>query len=167
MIQKYYNVFSSNDLDLIWKYLVENKWQFGHVSLPSSNKKFWSMNFDEEIFFYEHLFNKIKNIIGQNYTLQTVYANGHTYGMEGEFHLDSPDINGFTFLYYPHYKWKKSWNGCTTILIDEENFEMVYPTPNSAIMFPSLLWHRSEPVSREFYDLRVTIAFKIIKNDNN
>lgn len=166
MITQFNNVFEMEDIHKIWHYLKQSKWRFGNTSLPKSNKQFWIMELNEFDFFTKILYSKIKKIIGEDYYLETVYANGHTYGMEGEFHVDSPNPNGYTFLYYPHLKWKKSWNGCTTILEDNETVKVIYPSPNTAVIFPSLLWHRGESPSRDFFDLRVTIAFKLIKNNH-
>src|SRR5438105_4229966 len=43
-----------------------------------------------------------------------VYANGHTYGVEGYVHQDNKDTeNYFSTIYYAHPVWHKNWAGDT------------------------------------------------------
>ena len=159
-ISLYTNVFCDEDYNKIWSYLTSNNWSYGHVSNRGSLKRFWSMDFTNDSFFTEHLFNKIKCFIGNNYILERVYANGQTHGLDGEFHQDCLDEYGYTFLYYPSKEWKLDWGG-STVIVDGTEPKLVYPFPNTAVIFPGKLFHCGNAPSREFYDLRVSIAFKI------
>lgn len=159
-IQTYVDVFCQNDYNKVWSFLNSNKWSFGHISNQGSSKKFWSMNLNDNAFFTDHLFNRLKELIGDDYSLERVYANGQTYGLSGEFHQDCLDDYGYTLLYYPSKDWKTNWEGCTVIL-DGSNLRSFYPHPNTAIMFPGKLLHYGSSPSREFYDLRITIAYKL------
>ena len=160
-IKTYNNVFCDEDYNKIWSYLTSNNWSFGHVSNEGSSKQFWNMDFTNNSFFTEYLFDKIKNLVGDNYTLERVYANGQTYGLDGEFHQDSFDGKGYTFLYYPSINWETNWGG-TTLIFDGTELKSFYPFPNTAIMFPGNLFHCGNGPSREFYDLRITIAYKLL-----
>jgi hypothetical protein len=159
-ISLYTDVFCEQDYHEIWSFLRSNNWSFGHTSNSKSLKRFWSMDFSNNLFFTEHLFGVIKKLIGDNYTIERVYANGQTYGLNGEFHYDCLDDCGYTFLYYPNREWKTDWDGCT-VIHEGENIRSFYPLPNTAIMFPGKLLHCGNGPSREFYDLRISIAYKL------
>lgn len=160
-ITTYTNVFCEQDCSKIWSFLREDNWCFGHTSNLKSSKKFWGMEFSKNLFFTEYLFDQIKKLIGDNnYIIERVYANGQTYGLDGEFHQDTSDDYGYTFLYYPMQEWRVEWGGCT-LIHDGENMKSYYPMPNTAIMFPGKLIHCGNGPTREFYDLRISIAYKL------
>lgn len=159
-ITTYTDVFNEQDYHKIWSFLNSNNWSFGHNSNRGSRKKFWNMDLENNPFFTEHLFDTIKKLIGGDYSIEKVYANGQTYGLDGEFHQDCLDDYGYTFLYYPSKDWKTDWQGSTFIL-DGADLKSFYPLPNTAVMFPGKLLHYGSAPSREFYDLRITIAYKL------
>ena len=159
----YENIFDSNDLEKIWQsYLLRPQWNYWHTSVDESDNCHWLMDFDNELFFTKNLFDKLKVLIGE-YKLDTVYANGQTYGLDGNMHIDSEKPNRYTFLYYPMYHWDLTWGGETIILRPEGVVDTVYPKPNTGILFPSNWPHLGKGPSRDFNDLRVTIAFKLYK----
>lgn len=183
MIQKYFNLFSNEQIDRIWKYLHRPKWEFWQRSLDSDNQNyFWYMDFNKKSFFREELFEIIKNNIGKKFIIDKVYANGQTFGLDGNFHIDDIDDNGYTFLYYPMKKWNFEWGGETIFLgpdinydyasasantelaIQNNSFPYHYtPIPNSGILFPGKLIHMGKSPSIAYKDLRVTIAYKLKK----
>jgi len=165
MIQKYSDVFDGEQIKCIWEHLKRPSWEYWHNSNSQSKNYFWCMDLNEYSFFTENLFLDIKKNIGENFFIKRVYANGQTFGLDGEFHIDSDDVDDFTFLYYPMLEWNLIWKGETVILDDKNNIHNVYPIPNSGILFPSNWIHRGESPSKDFTDLRVTIAYKLKKYD--
>ena len=89
-------------------------------------------------------------------------ANGHTFGTQGEFHVDWYEPNGRTLLYYANSNWRPEWGGKTIFLLDKEELYYQNPIPNSAVLFPGNTPHMAEGTSRLFSGLRVTIAWKLI-----
>ncbi len=159
----YENVFDSDDVEEIWQsYLSEPRWQFGHVSVENSDNCHWLMDLNNEDFFTKNLFSNLKNLIGE-FKLSSVYANGQTYGLDGDIHVDSEDDNYYTFLYYPMMYWDLNWGGETVIIRPEGITETVYPKPNTGVLFPSNWGHFGKGPSRYCTDLRVTIAFKLYR----
>lgn len=158
------NVFSEVELQSIEKYLERPKWRYGHVSSSFKYKNcppFWSMSLTGDTFFTEHLLNKILDITGNNFDLETVYANGQTYGIGGQPHEDSLTEDGRTFLFYANKGWDVRWNGKTTFMIDKTNVRHVMPEYNRAVYFPGQITHFAEETTRTFGGLRTTIAWKL------
>lgn len=161
MIEEYYNVFNLEEYKYIQSVVTSSKWQWGHCSsksTPESAKKlFWWINLTDDAFFMNDLFDKVKQSIGENYDLVGVYANGNTFGLSGSWHRDA---TSHTFLYYANPSWDISWDGETVFKVDNQ-IKTYYPHPNKGLLFPGSLWHYAKSPSRDFYDLRVTIAFKL------
>lgn len=92
-----------------------------------------------------------------------IYANGHTYGVEGYVHTDSTDEqNYFTTIYYAHSDWKPDWAGETVFFSREigDISKCVYPRPGRVILFRGATAHVARSPSRECPELRVCIVFK-------
>lgn len=92
-----------------------------------------------------------------------VYANSHTYGVEGYVHTDSQDDeNYFTTIYYAHSRWHKNWSGETLFFSNEGDdiIKAVYPRPGRVVSFPGSIPHTAHAPSRECADLRVAIVMK-------
>ncbi|WP_434030665.1 2OG-Fe(II) oxygenase [[Pseudomonas] boreopolis] len=92
-----------------------------------------------------------------------VYANGHTYGVEGYVHTDSSDEeNYFTSIYYAHADWEPDWAG-ETVFFSRESVDIsksVYPTPGRVILFRGATAHAARSPSRECPELRICIVIK-------
>lgn len=92
-----------------------------------------------------------------------VYANGHTYGIEGYVHTDSNDEeNYFTTIYYAHRVWRKNWSGELLFFsrADDEIVKAVLPRPGRLVSFPGSIPHKAQAPSRECPELRVSIVVK-------
>jgi len=91
-----------------------------------------------------------------------VYANGHTYGVEGYIHTDSDDPDHFTTIYYSHGVWDSNWAGETVFFSDESGdiTQAVVPKPGRVIMFRSSIPHAARSVSRECPELRISLVIK-------
>lgn len=90
-----------------------------------------------------------------------VYANAHTYGVEGRFHRDCPTGAGeMTALVYLNPVWKPSWGGATLFAPDGAASTCVLPVPGRLVIFQGDIPHCACAPSRECHDLRVTLVFK-------
>jgi len=114
-VLQYDNFFDRDDWEEIKnKTGYGSRWTFGHTSLgkdhPDYNSctPFWKQDFAEDAFFYDHLLNKIQKKLNTRFKLQHVYANGHTYGLDGSIHVDAETDNGRTLLLYVNPKWQKT-----------------------------------------------------------
>lgn len=91
-----------------------------------------------------------------------VYANAHTYGVEGYVHTDTDDEAGFTTIYYAHGVWDADWAGETVFLSRETGdiAKAVSPKPGRLIVFRGATPHAARSASRECPELRVSVVFK-------
>ncbi|AJW98260.1 2OG-Fe(II) oxygenase [Burkholderia gladioli pv. gladioli] len=93
-----------------------------------------------------------------------VYANAHTYGVEGYVHTDSDDAeNYFSTIYYAHPVWHRNWGGETVFYSRTEAnaiIDTVYPEPGMAVTFPGAIPHCAKGPTRDCIDLRVTVVIK-------
>jgi len=92
-----------------------------------------------------------------------VYANGHTYGVEGYVHRDNKDTeNYFSTVYYAHPVWHKNWGGDTAFYSrdGQDIIHSVYPRPGRAITFHGASPHCARAPSRECAELRISVVIK-------
>tara|TARA_S200002703_G_scaffold78383_1_gene67489 strand:- start:1273 stop:1821 length:549 start_codon:yes stop_codon:yes gene_type:complete len=177
MIKKFNDFLGQDDIDTIRKKIKSNNWAYGQKSKHSANYSFWAMREPLELdsFFTHTLFNKIKKITGNNLAFQRIYFNGHTAGSFGYEHkdtgitgmVDNPTLSRseVTFLIYCNSEWKSEWGGYTAFKKDEDDYEIIYPKPWSAVYFQADITHHATPISIAFNDLRVTLAYKLIDLD--
>ena len=163
-IQSYSNFLNKQEHDyVVAKTLKGNTWALSGRSINDGNEfYFWYMELMQDVFFTEHMLNKIKIIIGKNFAIERVYANGQTYGLSGSYHQDTLDNGNIykTFLYYVNPSWKSEWGGSTLFKQDEEVYTQPF-IPNNAILFDSPTYHVGLEPTRHCKDLRVTVAFKL------
>jgi hypothetical protein len=159
-IKTYENVLSLYEMEYVHKCLASDNWKFGQKSDPKSEKRFWYMELSNDEFFVKFFLDRIKIITGENFELSRVYANGQTFGLDGEWHTDAKKEDAYTFLYYSNTSWHNSWGGETVFSVDN-NLIYVVPKPNKAILFPANIFHYGKSPSRDFYGLRTTVAFKL------
>lgn len=165
-IKTYENIFTEQDQLEIIKFLNSSSWCFGQYShkQKETHKKFWFMDLMNCDFFCVYLMKKICELAEEKFSLIKVYANGQTYGQDGYWHLDSENSNEYTFLYYANLNWKVTWGGETVFNVDNSIISFI-PKPNSGLLFPANIYHYAKSPSRDFYDLRTTIAFKLKKEN--
>lgn len=162
IIEHYRDIFSLSEKKEIIEYLKSAHWQYGHISNPKyPNNKFWTMNLKSSEFFNTYIFNKLQNILSKKFLLLDVYFNGQTYGQSGAWHIDSDCVKDYTFLYYANPEWHVSWGGETVFKLPSNQIQYILPSPNSAIFFPATVWHYARETSKDFHDIRTTLAFKL------
>jgi SM-20-related protein len=104
----------------------------------------------------------------QPYYPARVYANGHTYGNEGYLHQDhKPSEDARTLLIYAHAIWARNWGGETLFFKGENIVASVYPKPGRVAVFPAHIDHVARTPSRESSELRITIAYKLFREDGH
>lgn len=92
-----------------------------------------------------------------------IYANSHTYGVEGSTHTDNSDKeNYFSSVYYAHAVWHRNWSGETLFFEPggQEVVKAVYPRPGRLITFRGCVPHRAQAPTRDCAELRISIAIK-------
>ena len=97
----------------------------GSVVIPPTKPEiFWhNDDLDDDPYFAEYLFDIIQKKLGQEYTIERVYANGQTAMQCGTPHFDDGDM---TFLYYANKEWMPSWQGHLIFMENEmETSQMV------------------------------------------
>ena len=166
-IIQYDDFFSFNVVRKIYSKVEESKWRFGHGSHVDKYNRpqgipFWRMDLLEDSYFSDYLLNIIKEKTQQDYELYDVYANGHTFGTQGDFHVDWYDESERTFLYYANDNWRPEYLGKTIFDLGGDEHYYYLPKGNSAVMFNGMIPHMSEGCSRAFTGLRVTIAWKLL-----
>ena len=143
-------------------------WKFGGYSSDETfNKPFWRLDVINDYFFSNYLFDRvqecIKKISGEEVRMDIVYLNGATFGQQGFWHTDcnEDDYSGRTFLVYANETWDEQWSGSTVLKNDDGEIVTVYPKPRNAVYFHGRHPHFSQSLSRDFYGLRVTVAYKL------
>jgi hypothetical protein len=99
-----------------------------------------------------------------NNILIRCYMNGHTYGTDGYFHMDSlgdnTRTNEYTVVIYLNDKWDLDWGGETIFAENDEIIFSSIPKRNRAVIFNGNIPHCARGVSRKFMGLRKTFMFK-------
>ena len=155
-----------NEIKLLNESSDSPGWKFsGSSNEENKNKLFWYLNVENNLFFSEVLFDSIKKHIkyycNEDVKIQRIYLNGHTFGQQGYLHEDDTRENSRTLLIYCNDYWNIEYAGAT-VFNCEEDIYTVYPEPFSGVYFPGYIKHFSQPVSKDFLGLRITLAYKLI-----
>jgi hypothetical protein len=147
---------------VVSKTLKGNEWVFGQKSISQSSTgfPFWQLELTNDQFFSKHFVGLIERAVNKKFEMIHVYANGQTHGQPGSTHLDNPEPNYWTFLFYVNPEWNIEWGG-ETVFSTENGMLAVTPEPNSGILFNSNIPHFGRDPSRHYSGLRVTVAFKL------
>jgi hypothetical protein len=164
MFEQYSNILSNEELNECKKIIHSSFWKYGHTSTNFSHNKFFITDLINVSFFNKIFFNKIKKITNKNFDILRIYANGHVFGQEGDWHTDTNIENAYTFLYYFN-EGNPSELGETYFIDENENIKSSLPVYNSGILFKSNILHRGSSPKITFNDMRVTIAFKLVLNN--
>jgi len=133
-IQVFDNFLTGEETEKAYEYAINSKnWNLQDSSKKHSAKvisiPFLYLNIsEEETFFYETIFSKIKNIIKEKVTLQEVYINGQSFGSSGTFHYDECDKTALIYL----SPYDVEWGGFTEFIvnINGKNPQVKYLAPN-------------------------------------
>ncbi len=117
------------------------------------------MDLQEDPMFSETIFERLKQLTGKDFELRKVYANGQTFGHDGDFHTDGEEQANWTFLIYAS---EVTDGGLTLFRMPETKLlSAVEPIKNTGVLFKASLVHRGMAPSRDCDALRVTIAYKL------
>ncbi len=161
-IFQYLNVLSENDYNYVYNHILEGKWTFGGASVPgtANSFKFLFMDLSNDKIFSTILLKRIEKLTGRKFMLERVYANGQTYGLDGNWHIDDPREEAWTFILYINKDLRT--DGQTEFQVNGD-VKIVYPVQNTGVLFKSNITHRGKAPSRLYTDLRMTIAWKLIE----
>ena len=147
-----------------WKACMARRWYFGQAS-REGGLPFWKLDLDGDPTFdsvWQDIRPRCEALAGMPLLVIRQYANGHTYGIDGEPHRDALRSGCFTLLYYPMEEWKSGWNGETLFYDDRGEIVLaVVPRPNRGVFFDSRISHVGRAPSRGCPALRVTVAYKL------
>lgn len=161
-IFRYTNVLSESDYSYVYNHIVNGKWTFEGSSVPgeANSLKFLFMNLSDDKIFSNILLKRIEKVTGRRFVLERVYANGQTYGLDGNWHIDDPREDAWTFILYINKDLKT--DGQTEFQVNGD-VKIVYPIQNTGVLFKSNITHRGKAPSRLYTDLRMSIAWKLIE----
>ena len=160
-------VFSRDHHDyIVARTLHSSNWYYGGHSNDNSGYRFWYMNLANDVVFSKDLMLRICELTETDWRLDRVYANGQTHGQSGGMHQDTMGSDGswFTFLYYVGPIWQSDWGGAT-VFHDRDTgaIQLIYPNPNTAVLFDASIWHQGQEPTRQCQELRVSVAWKLQK----
>jgi SM-20-related protein len=140
-------------------------WYFGNRSNHEQDIPFWKMDL-EGVLAFDEIWRaaqaQCEAISGCKLRVIRQYANGHTYGLGGQAHLDDERPGTFTLLYYPMPEWDSAWQGETVFHdVTGEIAVTVTPRPNRAVFFDARIPHAGRAPSRSCRELRITVAYKL------
>jgi hypothetical protein len=162
MYTQYFDILSEVEYSTCKEIIDNSLWQYGHLSNPNSSYKFWMIpKLYENYFFNTTFIKKIENITNNKFQIHRIYANGHSFGQEGDWHRDSKLEDDWTFLYYFN-EGDPTIIGETYFKDKDDNItDIAKPIYNSGILFKSDITHKGSSPKITFTDLRITIAFKL------
>jgi len=161
---KYPNFLTVGDFGKVKNIIQEGHWELKGKSLDNG-LKFWFMDLIRNPYFSEYLVNKISSLTNFKLKLMRVYANGQTFGQNGSFHQDDERDDAVTAVLYMNEIDESvldEWGGETRFKFNGD-IVACQPLTNSLIIFKSNIFHHGLAPSRFSPDMRVTIAWKFIK----
>jgi hypothetical protein len=159
----YERIMSYEEHQREWENLKKSSnWGLLQTSVKESKEiPFWIQYLDQNKFYTETLFERIKSITGVSGDLDIVYANGQTYGLCGDLHKDGYSKGvGKTFILYMNPTWNVTWGGSTVFYKDGNVYTSEYK-PNCGILFDGSIDHAGLEPTRHCEEMRITVAFKI------
>ncbi|WP_179957509.1 2OG-Fe(II) oxygenase [Exilibacterium tricleocarpae] len=160
------NAVGDDLAERIWQIVNRPKWHWGHMSRKSAPQKFWAMDLNGEEAMKE-LFESVRphfDIAAHTkLALRKVNASGHTHGLGGAIHQDYNTDDYYSMLYYANPVWHPKFGGETQFYSDDLNYiiHSVMPKPSRVVFFDGRIPHFGRSPSREFWGVRVAIAFKL------
>jgi SM-20-related protein len=159
--------------------LAQPIWRYGWRSDPRRNRfAYWHVHFagghggsrrgcERELAAFpalrpiHRLWQRLSKSVLRGHEPVRVYANAHTYGVEGYVHVDNDDTeNYFSTIYYAHERWNRNWAGETVFYSGQDIVCSVHPRPGRVVSFHGALPHCARAPSRECPELRVSVVFK-------
>ena len=162
-IQVIDNFLSNDDLMKVIESSRYFPWSYGHVSAKNEGINFWSSNLINNDLFKTHIFHKIESYFKKKFSINDLYANGQTYGMDGIYHTDDNNDDAYTFLLYISDITRDNVHIVDgyTLFKDGDKIVCIEPILNRGVLFKSNIFHKGLGPSRSANMLRISIAFKL------
>lgn len=160
------NFLTPTEIQYINEFIDNSQWKYGHSSgyRESITVPFFS-RMELDIFFNEFLFEKIKNLVGKNLTLNRNYSHIQTYGQDGGYHVDDTNDDTFTFcIWIPNLTEEELEKAQGEFLIKPPNEKFVACIDillNRGVFFPSTYLHKGMAYNRMFHQKRCCITWKM------
>lgn len=161
------NFLNEEEYNTVMKIMNSKTWIYGQISNQDSSTgiPFWYMLLSDSDFFTKNLKEKIEKEFSRKFNLQIVYANGQTFGQDGEYHTDSDNLNAYTFCLYLNdisNEELENVGGELCIKIPEKKYGVYFPSLfNRGILFPSNYYHKGNAFGRLIKQIRVCFAWKL------
>jgi Rps23 Pro-64 3,4-dihydroxylase Tpa1-like proline 4-hydroxylase len=144
-------------------------WEFIGFSHDVQSRIFWKKDFWGDKLgkcqpIESTLRQKIESLFNIKIETTALYMNGQAHGQCGSFHTDvglEDEGDFLTILYYPQEFWTPEWGGFTVILDSDKNPHIIYPKPNSVVIFNSKFGHVGLEPTIHCNTQRVSLAHKI------
>ena len=170
-INEYENVFSDEELEQIRQTVFNPRWQITNSDPAQGERTFWRMDLMNDKLFTNKLFKKIQKTVAMKAEIHDVYFNGTTTSMASAAHIDAREHNVYVMLVYLNPEWHIQWGGQTVFLntyFDVDAQEMrgdnrtksYFPRFNLGLCFPGNIIHLAEAPTRDYYGLRLTLAYR-------
>uniref|UniRef100_A0A6C0HZK5 Prolyl 4-hydroxylase alpha subunit Fe(2+) 2OG dioxygenase domain-containing protein n=1 Tax=viral metagenome TaxID=1070528 RepID=A0A6C0HZK5_9ZZZZ len=160
------NFLNQEELDECLKIINNKSWTWGHTSNGFYNDTpFWKMDLIDNEYFSVKIKGIIEKQFSKKFKIKSLYANAHTYGQDGSYHIDCFDPNCYIFcLYLTNIKEEniETAGGLLFFKFSGLNYKICFePKFNRGIFFPSDYCHKATSFSRYIMDLRVCVAWKL------
>jgi Rps23 Pro-64 3,4-dihydroxylase Tpa1-like proline 4-hydroxylase len=157
--------------DYVWE--LTGVTDHGQSSRIFWNKNLWNSKWGPCELIEETFKQKIESLLSIKIETDRLYLNGQAHGQCGNIHTDiledcDPECEYMTAVYYVNKTWSPELGGFTVIIDNVDNMHVVYPQPNSIVIFNSAFSHIGLEPTIHCNGMRVTLAhkFKVLKNDN-
>lgn len=158
--QLFSSILNLGELSYCQQLIDSGAWKMTNWSgSKPTERRFWIMDLTEDALFTDTVFERIQKVTGKKFELRNVYANGQTFGHDGDFHTDGADPAYWTFVIYVS---EVADGGHTLFRIPGSKIlAAVEPVKNTGVLFKASLVHKGLAPSRDCNGLRVTIAYKL------
>jgi len=161
-IKVYDNFLAVHELEYAKDIIESGSWTFTRNSYEGGTT-FWEQRLTDNEFFRNYIGKKIIKLTNRNFEIYNITVNGHTYGLDGDFHTDSTREGDYTFLIYIGNITKENvreYRGYT-LFKSGDSTKCIEPIDNRGVLFDSRMEHVGLGPSRVYYGLRISVAFKL------
>lgn len=176
-IYKAENFLNEAELQGFRHFIEHYVWELNGITddTPTSRtfwiKDLWGDKWGKCLPIEETFKTKIELLFNIKIATERMYLNGQAHGQCGTLHTDILDTQNddgddyVTLVYYCNENWNVEYGGFTLVVDANNNKNIIYPEPNSIVLFNSRFPHMGFEPSIHCKTQRVTMAhkFKVIK----
>lgn len=108
-------------------------------------------------YYSETLFDRVKEKLNIDVSLQRVYFNGQFSGRDGTLHRDGCDLTALIYV----SEYNPNWGGFTQILHSNNEQDIVAPVQGRLLLFPGNTLHKGYSYCYQNCPMRITLAYKM------